>query len=212
MVHSFILSFMAFFAIMNPISGLPVFLSLTQDDDDETTRLVALKALIAAFIIIVVFSFAGKYIFEVFGITLYALRIAGGFIVAGIGYQMLQGSNNTKVKTMSPADKNEARRAQLGIAISPLATPLLAGPGTITTAMTLSAHSDLTNMIICIVAFGILCIITYFLNIYGKAIVRYLGRNALDGLTKIMGLILAVIGAQMAIQGLLTAFPVLSMH
>ena len=82
--------FMGFFAIMNPIANTPVFLGLTAEDDPVVRRKIAAKALILSFVIIVVFSAAGKLIFELFGITLPAFRIMGGILVALVGYQMLQ--------------------------------------------------------------------------------------------------------------------------
>ena len=82
--------FMGFFAIMNPIANTPVFLGLTVEDDPVARRKIAAKALIVSFVIIVVFSAAGKLIFKLFGITLPAFRIMGGILVALIGYQMMQ--------------------------------------------------------------------------------------------------------------------------
>jgi len=81
--------FMGFFAIMNPIANVPIFLGLTDDDDEQTAAAVALKSLVLAFLIVTVFAIAGKAIFELFGITLPAFRITGGLVVSLIGYQML---------------------------------------------------------------------------------------------------------------------------
>lgn len=85
--------FMGFFAIMNPIANIPIFLSLTADEDKETIRSIALRSVFIAFIIIAIFSIAGKLIFDLFGITLYALRITGGILVFLIGFNMLQGDS-----------------------------------------------------------------------------------------------------------------------
>ena len=97
--------FMGFFAIMNPIANTPVFLGLTAGDDAGTRRKVAARALIASFIIIVVFCAAGKLIFDLFGITLPAFRITGGVLVAIVGFHMLQGGehpvSNTPVVRIS---------------------------------------------------------------------------------------------------------------
>jgi len=87
--------FMGFFAIMNPIANVPIFLGLTSDDDRQTTRAVALQSLVLAFLVIAVFSIAGKIIFELFGITLPAFRITGGLLVFLIGFHMLQGSHSS---------------------------------------------------------------------------------------------------------------------
>ncbi len=197
--------FMAFFAIMNPVAGVPVFLGLTSGDDEQTTRSVALRALLLAFAIVAVFSVAGKVIFDVFGLTLPAFRITGGIIVFFIGLHMLQG-NQSSVQHPSEADKRNSRDAALSVAISPLGMPLLAGPGTIATAMNFSAGGGIGAMVVTISVFAVLCIITYLFFIFGEKLVGYLGTSALGVITRMMGLILAAIGTQMVIEGLQKAF------
>ncbi len=205
LIHQFTLSFMGFFAIANPVSNLPVFLSLTGEDDADTARAIARKGLIVAFGIVLVFALAGKVIFELFGITLPALRIAGGLLVCLIGFKMVQGEPS-QVQHPSAEDRQADRRARLSVAVSPLAMPLLAGPGTIATTMSFSAHSNIANMLLTVLAFAILCLITYVLFLYGKKLVHFIGESALSVITHMMGLILAVIGTQMIIDGIQGAF------
>ena len=204
-LHQFGLAFMAFFAIMNPVSSLPVYISLTAGDDEATAKAVARKGLLIAFGIIVVFALGGRYIFEMFGMTLPALRLAGGALVFLIDFHMLQGQHSAVHHP--PAGEAAACGDKLGVAVSPLATPLLAGPGTIATAMNLSSHEAPVNTLITIAAFALLCLITYVLFVYGKTLVRLLGQSAMNVMTRMMGLILAVIGAQMLIAGVQGAFP-----
>ena len=217
-IHQFGLAFMAFFAIMNPISSLPVYISLTSDDDSQTSKAIARKGLILAFCITTVFALAGQYIFSIFGITLPALRLAGGSLVFLIGFHMVQGNKSPTQRIHThenPLDKKDTQpptpnAEQLNVAISPLATPLLAGPGTIATAMSLSVHKTMMDTLVTIAAFGTLCVITYVLFLYAKSIVSFIGDNAMNVMTRMMGLILAVIGAQMLIDGLQGAFKVLA--
>src|SRR5210317_1715980 len=129
--------FMGFFAIMNPIANIPVFLGLTSDDDQQTTKAVAFQSLMLAFTIVAVFSLAGKVILDLFGITLPAFRITGGLLVFLIGFHMLQG-NQSSVHQLNEEDTKKSRDAALSVAVSPLAIPILAGPGTIATAMNFS--------------------------------------------------------------------------
>ena len=197
--------FMGFFAIMNPIANVPIFLGLTADDDQPTTKAVALRSLSLAFLIIVIFAVAGKVIMELFGITLPAFRITGGLLVLLIGFNMLQG-NRSSVHHLKEGDHQKCREAALGIAVSPLAMPILAGPGTIATAMSFSAQGGFVAMAITIAALAVLCVITYLLFIYGKRFVTFIGTGALGVITRMMGLILAVIGMQMVIEGLHGAF------
>lgn len=193
--------FMGFFAIMNPIANVSIFLGLTSGDDQKTVRAVALRALLLSFVIITIFSIAGKLVFEVFGITLPALQIAGGLIVSLIGYHMLHGSSSS-VHQLNDDDSKKCREAQLSVAVSPLAMPILAGPGTIATAMNFSAGGGFTEMIVTISAFGVLCIIMYLSFIFGGKIVKYLGAGVMSVVTRLMGLVLAVIGMQMVLEGI----------
>ena len=196
--------FMGFFAIMNPIANVPIFLGLTDDDDEQTAAAVALKSLVLAFLIVTVFAIAGKAIFELFGITLPAFRITGGLVVSLIGYQMLQGIQSN-VHHPDEVDKQGYSEAALSVAVSPLAMPILAGPGTIATAMSFSV-GGIIELAVTITVFAVLCVITYVIFVYGKKFVAFIGTSALGAITRMMGLILAVIGIQMVIDGLNGAF------
>jgi len=200
--------FMGFFAIMNPIANVPIFLGLTGEDDKQTAASVALRSLLLAFVIVAVFAIAGKIIFELFGLTLPAFRITGGLIVFVIGFHMLQG-NPSSLHHPGEEDKQASRKAALSVAVSPLAMPILAGPGTIATAMSFSAGGGLLNVIVTIIAFAVLCVITYVFFVFGAKFVTYIGSSALGAITRMMGLILAVIGTQMVIAGVQGAFKLL---
>ncbi|MGE4559831.1 MAG: MarC family protein [Desulfobulbus sp.] len=193
--------FMAFFAIMNPIANTPVFLGLTADEDPVTRRKIAAKALVLSLAIIVVFSIGGKLIFNLFGITLSAFRVMGGILVALVGYRMLHGGEHSSVQHPSEEDKRKSRDAELEIAITPLAIPILAGPGTIATAMNFASAGGLSEFFVTVGAFIVLCLVTYIFFVSGERIVNFIGDNGIKVVTRLMGLILAVIGVQMFIQG-----------
>ena len=201
--------FMGFFAIMNPVANTPVFIGLTSGDGDRAKRLVARNSVLLAFAVIVVFCVAGKLIFDLFGITLPALRITGGVVVFLIGFHMLQGEPSP-VHSPSESDQQDSLEAELNVAVSPLAVPILAGPGTIATAMNYSASGGVTNMFVTIGAFAALCLITYVLFLFGQRFVEYIGASAVKVITRLMGLILAVIGTQMLIDGIASAIHTLS--
>jgi multiple antibiotic resistance protein len=134
---------MGLFAIMNPIANTPIFIGLTLGDDRATKRAVALRSVLLAFAIVAIFCVAGRVIFELFGITLPAFRITGGALVFLIGFQMLQGEQSS-VHSPSAADNAKSREAELSVAISPLAMPILAGPGTIAAAMSFVGNGTMT--------------------------------------------------------------------
>ncbi len=200
--------FMGFFAIMNPIANVPIFISLTNNDDKKSKKIIAFRSLLISFLIIVVFSITGKIIFEMFSITMFAFRITGGIIVFIIGYHMLQG-NNSSVHHLTDEENNKCIDDQLSVAISPLAMPILAGPGTIATAMNFSANGNIIQMIITISAFGFLCVITYLLFVSSEKLTKFISVGILGMITRLMGLILAVIGVQMLIVGIKGAFNII---
>lgn len=193
-------AFMAFFAIMNPISNLPAYMALVADDSQKISRKIAFRSLLIAFVIITVFIFSGDFIFKVFGITIVSFRIAGGILVAVIGYHMINGNHSPSYKGM---EQQAVNSDPMSIAISPLAMPLFAGPGTITTALSL-ANGDLQNQLITVVAFALLCVITYLLLRSAKQIASFLGENLMKIITKMMGLLLFSIGIQMIIVSVQT--------
>lgn len=193
--------FMAFFAIMNPIANAPIFVGLTATDPPEVRRKVAIQALLLSFLLIVIFVIAGRVIFTVFGISLPAFQIMGGLLVALIGYQMLHGQPSP-VQHLSAADQKSGLAAELSIAVTPLAMPILAGPGTIATAMNFASTGKISDMFVTIAAFAVLCAITLVAFLSGERLLAILGRNGINIVTRLMGLILAVIGVQMLITGL----------
>ena len=191
---------MAYIAIMNPISTLPAYMALVADDSQKISRKIAFRSLLIAFVIITVFIFSGDFIFKVFGITIVSFRIAGGILVAVIGYHMINGNHSPSYKGM---EQQAVNSDPMSIAISPLAMPLFAGPGTITTALSLS-NGGLQNQLITVVAFALLCVITYLLLRSAKQIAGFLGENLMKIITKMMGLLLFSIGIQMIIVSVQT--------
>ena len=200
MSSQFFYAFMAFFAIMNPISNLPAYMALVADDSQKISRKIAFRSLLIAFVIITVFIFSGDFIFKVFGITIVSFRIAGGILVAVIGYHMINGNHSPSYKGM---EQQAVNSDPMSIAISPLAMPLFAGPGTITTALSL-ANGGFQNQLITVVAFALLCVITYLLLRSAKQIAGFLGENLMKIITKMMGLLLFSIGIQMIIVSVQT--------
>jgi multiple antibiotic resistance protein len=198
--------FVAFMAIMNPIANAPIFIGVTDGLDQATRRSIAVRAVVLAFVIVTAFCLGGRELFTAFGITLPAFRIAGGVLVALVGYHLLQGTPSS-VHVSTDEDNARSKGAVIGIAVSPLAMPLLAGPGTIATGMNFSAGADMAAIIRVIGAFACVCLITLFAFLGGESMVRVLGQNTIKVLSRLMGLILSVVGVQMLIEGIKGAFP-----
>ncbi|MEO8774485.1 MAG: MarC family protein [Gelidibacter sp.] len=195
--------FTGFFAITNPISNMTVFLSLTQGADEKTKRDINKRANIIAFIIVLVFVLLGKYIFELFNISIPAFKITGGILIFYIGFDMLQ-SKQSNIKSIKHVHIDE------NIAVSPLAIPILAGPGTIVTAMNFVSDVTPVQVFLVIIIFGSMSLITYFTFRLSKYIVKIVGYNVISVIGKIMGLIIAIIGTGMIIEGIKISFDLIS--
>jgi multiple antibiotic resistance protein len=124
-----------------------------------------------------------------------------GTLVGLVGYHMLQGEQSA-VHSPLEEDTENSRDAALDIAISPLAMPVLAGPGTIATAMNFASESTVPEVTRVIAAFAVICAVTWGTFLVGQSLTNFLGQNAIKVVTRLMGLILAVIGVQMLITGI----------
>ena len=190
--------FMSFFAVMNPIANTPIFLGLTAGENKESKKKIAKTATITAFIIVVSFVIAGKYIFELFGLTIPAFKITGGILIFYIGFQMLM-SQKAKIHSSDSEDKSN-------IAISPLAIPILAGPGTIVAAMNNVTNASLVHIGIIIVIFALMIYLTYLAFSFSDLIVKKIGANLISVIGKLMGLVLSIIGTGMVVDGIKLTF------
>ena len=191
---------MGFFAILNPVGNLPVFLGMVQGFDKRTQKQVAFKAVLVAFTIVAVFSVFGHVIFRLFGITLPAFQIAGGLIVFVIGYNLLNA--RATMHSQDPVRREDMEQLGEDMAITPLGTPLLAGPGTIAAAMNfVGQEKTLLNTSLVVGIFGVMCLITYLLFVFGRALSSRVNPGILTVISRVMGLILAVIAIQMLIYG-----------
>lgn len=191
--------FTGFFAIMNPIANIPVFLGLVEGRSEANKKQIAKTASVTAFIIVLSFVIFGKFIFEIFGITIPAFKITGGILLFYVGFEMLQSKKST-IHHQGEIDHDD------GIAISPLAIPILAGPGTIVTAMNFVANGSFIHIGIIIAVFALMIYLTYLAFTLSNLIVKRLGNNLITVVGKIMGLIIAIIGTDMIIEGIKLAF------
>jgi len=184
---------------MNPIANTPIFMALTGDMDPLSKKRVARKSTITAFIIVTAFVVLGKYIFDLFGITIPAFKITGGILLFYVGFEMLM-TQKSKIHNLGTQTPDE------GIAISPLAIPILAGPGTIVTAMEKVTNAGYLHLGIVVCIFALMIFLTYLAFSKSDIIVKKIGMNMIKIIGKIMGLILAIMGTGMVIAGIKLAF------
>lgn len=195
---------MGFFAISNPIGNTPLFYSFVEEFDDKQRRKVALRAVITAFIIITLFTLMGKLIFKGFGITLPAFQITGGIIAFIIGYERLHG-RRSHVHNMNEKETENYGNIE-NVATYPLAIPMLAGPGTISTAMSFSGeHQSMVYTLLVVGIYALMSLVTYLFWVFGEKILKLLTPGIIKVITRIMGLIVAVISVQMVIFGIKNA-------
>ncbi len=190
---------MAFFAIMNPLVNIPIFVELTEGLDEKNKKKISKTASIVAFVIVLAFILIGKYIFQIFGLTIPAFKIFGGILIFYIGFEMLQSKN-------SSIHHHREIKFDEGVAISPLAIPVMAGPGTIVTAMNFVVNANFFQVLITIFILAFIVFLSYVAFIYSSYIIKIIGAKNFVVIGKIMGLILGVLGANMLINGIKLAF------
>ena len=193
-----LVTFTSVLFIVDPIAVIPTYLVITQGQTSEQRRATARRACVAAAILLVTFAAAGRGIFSLFGITMPAFRIAGGLILWVVAMDMLHGTRSTQEGT---AEITEGR-AKEDVALTPLAMPMLAGPGAISTVMVLSGQARETPQLIAVYGSIVLTILISWLTLrVGERLVMRMGQTGIRVMTRIMGLLLAAIAVQFVITG-----------
>ena len=193
-----LLAFTSIFTIVNPFSTMPVFLTMTSELTEKAQRATAKKAVIAAFITLLAFAFSGQFIFQFFGISTHAFRIVGGIIFFQMGFDMLQ-ARLTRVKV----SQEEVKSYVTDISITPLAIPMICGPGAITNSIVMMQDArDFSYKIVLILSILIVMLITYFVLSASSKISKILGDTGNKVLLRLMGLIVMVIAVEFFISGL----------
>jgi len=194
---------MGFFAIMNPIGNTPIFIGLVEGYSDAEKAKIARKSVLSAFIIVSIFVILGGIIFKMFGITIQAFQIAGGIMLFLVGYQLLHGN----MSRMHHPHPDEGAAGSDDVAISPLAVPILAGPGTISEALSFTAtNSSLSHVAMVEGVFAFICLLTFLAFTYSENITTLLKPGMIKVISRLMGLILTIIAVQMMILGIKGAF------
>jgi multiple antibiotic resistance protein len=193
-----ILCFVTLFTMVNPLPVVPVFLSMTSKLPATTAHRVALRAATTALLIMALFAVGGRFIFQFFHISIDSMRIVGGVLFFLIGFEMLQARpSRTKHDDESTAEYVE------DIAITPLGTPMLAGPGTITSVILLmNESSTLVHRVELFVAMLLVIVLTYVILVNGQRILTRIGSSGNKVLTRLMGLIVMVIAVESFFAGL----------
>jgi multiple antibiotic resistance protein len=186
-------------AIINPLSATPMYLALTNGYTPEHRQRTIRSAVLTAFLVLTVFALLGGTIFQIFGITIHAFRIAGGVIFFGIGMDMLQ-AKRSRVKTTEEEEKEGMTKEEVGV--TPLGIPMITGPGAITTVMVLMTQAR--DPVFVGILFGAILIVlalTYVVLSTAPRVVGFFGQTGLNVMTRIMGLLVTVIAVQFIVDG-----------
>jgi multiple antibiotic resistance protein len=189
-------TFLALFPIVNPFGAIPIFFALTGDFPPAERNSTALKTAIYVIIILVVFLFFGRFVLILFGISLPVLRIAGGLIVANTAWSMVTGNSR-----MTAAESNEASTKE-DISLTPMAMPMLSGPGSIGVVMGLSADAGTVSYLGIVIGIVALGFVVYLFLRLGGPLVRRLGPGAAGAINRIFGFLLLAIAVQLVCDGI----------
>lgn len=194
-----LLAFSSFFALINPLGVMPVYLSLTSELSDRERIHVATKSIIVAFLVILFFAMTGQFLFRFFHISVHSLRVVGGIIFFFIGMDMLQA----RLSKMEVKDTELKQKYMTDISITPMAIPILCGPGAITNAMILMEDAvNYQQQITLLSAVITVMLITYLGLLGANRIVRFLGDTINTVIMRLMGLIIMVIAVEFFFAGI----------
>mgnify|MGYP001265063398 FL=1 len=196
----FILCFSSLFTLINPIGIVPIFISMTDEYSKKERDVIAFKSVLFAFCILILFGVLGEFIFSFYNITIHGFRIAGGILLLKISFDMIE-SKRSRTRTTPMEEKAAEEKNE--IAYTPLAIPLIAGPGSIASIMILSSESSHWNhKITLFIALGTVLLITFLTLKLSKYLTKTFGRSGLRIMQRIMGLILMVISIEFILKGI----------
>ena len=193
-----LLAVTSFFTLINPLGVMPIFMTITGDLSAEQRKKTARKATIVSFFTLVAFAFSGQILFQFFGISVNSLKIVGGVIFFIMGQDMLQ-ARLSKIK-VSESEINEYVN---DVSITPLAIPMICGPGAITNGIVLMEEAgSFESKLILVSAILLICFLTYIILWSSTKIIKFLGDTGNKILMRLMGLIVMVIAVEFFFSGL----------
>jgi MarC family membrane protein len=199
----FIFLLAALFSVLNPIGTVPIFVGLTQDYTKSERSKVSMLTALNVFIILIISFFVGQYVLEFFGITITALRIAGGIIIASSGFALLNGKFNKNRGIGKKVEEDIHMRHS--IALTPLAMPMLAGPGSISLLIAFYQEHNSTNEIIfSSLAIFIVSILIFIILRSAHYLAKILGASGIVAISRIIGFLTIAIGIQYIISSVLS--------
>ncbi|MEM0158806.1 MAG: MarC family protein [Thermoplasmataceae archaeon] len=198
----FITVVVAIFSVLNPIGAVPTLVALTENFKKEERLRIVSKSILVAGGMLYGFMLVGIYIFQVLGIDISDFKVAGGILLFKVAFDMLQGKTSNTKLTQQETEESMEREA---IGIVPIGTPLLAGPGSITTAIIYFNSKTVDNFQKILVVIGVLVVlaISYLTLRYSTSLFDRIGKTGSLIISRIMGLLLASIAVEFTVTGLI---------
>ena len=193
-----LLCFTSFFTLTNPLGTMPVFLTMTNGLSDDERKHIIKRATIVSFVILIAFTLCGQFLFKFFGISTNGFRIAAGFIILKIGYDMLQARYSS-----AKLNQEEIKAYVNDISITPLSIPMLCGPGAIANGIILMSDAttwELKTTLIAMIA--VVYVLSYIVLRLSTRLVKLIGETGNNVMMRLMGLILMVIAVECFVGGL----------
>ena len=191
----FIYVFAALFSVINPLGTVPVFVGLTEDHSRSERSRISLFTSVNVLLILIVSFFTGRYILQFFGISIESLRIAGGLIIVTSGFALLTGSFS-KHKGMEKKRVKDDVEQRDAISMTPLAIPMLAGPGSISLLISLYEEYSASERLLAVLAILAVCVATFLMLRCAHYIVGLLGASGINAVSRIIGFIVIAIGIE----------------
>ena len=184
--------------MIDPFAVIPLYLAIVDGNDASEKKLICRKAILFATIILILFALFGLSIFKFFGITLPAFQIAGGILLLLLGISQLKAER----KRVRPEEQGETSEVE-DSSVFPLATPILAGPGAISTVVLVSGSlQSRVDTVLLVISIIVVMLVTYNALKFAPVLLRVLGRTGLSLLTRLMGVVLTAIAIQFLINGI----------
>ncbi|MFN8326391.1 MarC family NAAT transporter [Flavobacterium sp.] len=201
--NTFLVLLGAIFSVLNPIGAIPFFVGLTHDYSKKDRSRVSLMTAINVCIILLISFFVGEYVLKFFGITISALRIAGGILIASSGFGLLN-ANPKKRKGISK-EVEEDLQTRNSIALTPLAMPMLAGPGSISLLIAFyQDHNSTIDVAASTTAIVVVSFLIFFILRSAHYLAKYLGASGIVAISRIVGFLTVAIGIQYIISAILS--------
>ena len=202
-LNTFLVLLGALFSVLNPFGAIPFFVGLTQDYSKPERSRVSLWTAINVCIILLIAFFVGEYVLRFFGITISALRIAGGILIASSGFGLLN-ANPKKRKGISKEVEEDLQNRN-SIALTPLAMPMLAGPGSISLLIASNQdHHNTNEMLASTFSIFVVSLVIFLILRSAHYLAKYLGASGIVAISRIVGFLTVAIGIQYIISAVLT--------